>query len=384
MVAIVLVTGKALPRAGSPVAAPARRPVRRPLARPPRLGRRRGACTSCWCGSTSAGSARPTVGCPRLVRRVRGLRVAAVLYLAGGSGNAALRPAHEPQEGWPGEEPDPDSDAVVDELAGPSRTRRTASSSASADRLSVRWGQDYAPSGRSRYPCAVPPRHTGTTPGPGGRTATLLSRRDRDRQDQRRWVISMRQYELMVILDPELDERTVAPSLDKFLTVVTKDGGTVDNVDIWGRRRLAYEIKKKSEGIYAVVNLTAEPATAQELDRQLEPQRVGHADQAAAPRRLTAHRTDHPHRRRGTAPWLATPSSRSSATSPATRSCASPRPAPRSRTSPWPPRRARSTARATSGRTARRCSCAARCGATRRRTSPSRCSAARASSSPAA
>jgi small subunit ribosomal protein S6 len=73
----------------------------------------------------------------------------------------------------------------------------------------------------------------------------------------------------MVILDPELDDRTVAPSLDKFLTVVTKDKGTVDNIDIWGRRRLAFEIKKKAEGIYAVVNFTAEPATAKELDRQL-------------------------------------------------------------------------------------------------------------------
>ena len=79
----------------------------------------------------------------------------------------------------------------------------------------------------------------------------------------------MRHYELMVILDPELDDRTVQPSLEKFLKVVTKDGGTVDNVDIWGRRRLAYEIKKKAEGIYAVVNFTAEPATAKELDRQL-------------------------------------------------------------------------------------------------------------------
>lgn len=79
----------------------------------------------------------------------------------------------------------------------------------------------------------------------------------------------MRQYELMLILDPEIDERTVGTTMDKFLTVVTKDGGTVDNVDIWGRRRLAYEIKKKSEGIYVVVNMTAEPATAQELDRQL-------------------------------------------------------------------------------------------------------------------
>ena len=79
----------------------------------------------------------------------------------------------------------------------------------------------------------------------------------------------MRQYELMVILDPELEERTVAPSLDKYLSVVKTDGGTVDKVDVWGRRRLAYDIKKKAEGIYAVINMTAEPATAQELDRQL-------------------------------------------------------------------------------------------------------------------
>ena len=76
-------------------------------------------------------------------------------------------------------------------------------------------------------------------------------------------------YELMVILDPEIDERTVAPSLDKFLGVIRTAGGTVDNVDIWGRRRLAYEIKKKSEGIYAVVNLTATAEAAKELDRQL-------------------------------------------------------------------------------------------------------------------
>ena len=79
----------------------------------------------------------------------------------------------------------------------------------------------------------------------------------------------MRQYELMVILDPETEERTVGTTMDKFLTVVKNDGGSVDNVDIWGRRRLAYDIKKKSEGIYTVVNFTAEPATAQELDRQL-------------------------------------------------------------------------------------------------------------------
>ena len=79
----------------------------------------------------------------------------------------------------------------------------------------------------------------------------------------------MRHYELMVILDPDLEERTVAPSLDAFLGVIRQDGGTVDNVDVWGRRRLAYEIAHKSEGIYAVLDVTAEPAAVRELDRQL-------------------------------------------------------------------------------------------------------------------
>jgi len=77
-------------------------------------------------------------------------------------------------------------------------------------------------------------------------------------------------YELMVILDPEIDERTVAPSLDKFLNVIRNDGGTVANVDIWGRRRLAYEMQKKSEGIYAVVTFTATSDATVELDRQLK------------------------------------------------------------------------------------------------------------------
>ncbi|MGH3367426.1 MAG: 30S ribosomal protein S6 [Nocardioidaceae bacterium] len=79
----------------------------------------------------------------------------------------------------------------------------------------------------------------------------------------------MRQYELMVILDPDLEERTVAPSLEQYLNLVRNDGGSVEKVDVWGRRRLAYEIQKKSEAIYAVVELTAEPATVSELDRQL-------------------------------------------------------------------------------------------------------------------
>jgi small subunit ribosomal protein S6 len=79
----------------------------------------------------------------------------------------------------------------------------------------------------------------------------------------------MRHYEMMIILDPGLEEGTVQPSLEQFLSVVKSGGGSVDKVDVWGRRRLAYEIDKKSEGIYAVIDMMAEPDSVRELDRQL-------------------------------------------------------------------------------------------------------------------
>lgn len=79
----------------------------------------------------------------------------------------------------------------------------------------------------------------------------------------------MRKYELMLILDPELDDRVVGTTVEKLLKVVPNDGGSVDNVDIWGRRRFAYEIQKKSEGYYVVVDFQAKPETTKELDRQL-------------------------------------------------------------------------------------------------------------------
>jgi small subunit ribosomal protein S6 len=74
---------------------------------------------------------------------------------------------------------------------------------------------------------------------------------------------------MMIILDPSLEESTIQPSLEQFLTVIRDGGGSVDKVDIWGRRRLAYDIDKKSEGIYAVIDMLAEPDTVRELDRQL-------------------------------------------------------------------------------------------------------------------
>ncbi len=79
----------------------------------------------------------------------------------------------------------------------------------------------------------------------------------------------MRAYELMVILDPTIDERTVAPMMEKYLELVTADGGSVENVDVWGKRRLAYDIQKHSEGIYVVINMTTTPAVALEITRQM-------------------------------------------------------------------------------------------------------------------
>lgn len=79
--------------------------------------------------------------------------------------------------------------------------------------------------------------------------------------------LSMRKYEVMVLIDSDVDERQVPALVEKHLEVITKGGGSVDNTDIWGRRRLAYDINKKSEAIYAVLQISAEPAIVSEMDR---------------------------------------------------------------------------------------------------------------------
>jgi small subunit ribosomal protein S6 len=79
----------------------------------------------------------------------------------------------------------------------------------------------------------------------------------------------MRHYEVMVILDPTLDERTVQPTLDNFLNVIRTSGGNVEKIEVWGKRRLSFEIKKHTEGIYAVLDVNSEPDAVKELDRQL-------------------------------------------------------------------------------------------------------------------
>ena len=79
----------------------------------------------------------------------------------------------------------------------------------------------------------------------------------------------MRHYELMIILDPDLEERTVTPSLETYLKIIKDSGGNVNKLDVWGKRRMSFEINKKPEGIYAVVDMHCEPAAIKELDRQL-------------------------------------------------------------------------------------------------------------------
>jgi len=77
----------------------------------------------------------------------------------------------------------------------------------------------------------------------------------------------MRRYEIMTIIDPDVDERQIQPIIDKYSKVITDAKGTVDATDIMGRRHMAYPIKKKQDGIYVVFDVTAEPAAVAEMDR---------------------------------------------------------------------------------------------------------------------
>ena len=80
----------------------------------------------------------------------------------------------------------------------------------------------------------------------------------------------MRNYEIMYVLKPDLDEEKVAAVMDKFTTLINANGGEVVSADKWGKRRLAYEINDYREGIYILVNFKGEAGTAQELDRVMK------------------------------------------------------------------------------------------------------------------
>ena len=80
----------------------------------------------------------------------------------------------------------------------------------------------------------------------------------------------MRSYELMFILKPELDEEATAAAVDKYTNLITTQGGSISNVDKWGKRRLAYEVADYRDGYYVVVNFAGEPETSKEIDRVLK------------------------------------------------------------------------------------------------------------------
>jgi small subunit ribosomal protein S6 len=79
----------------------------------------------------------------------------------------------------------------------------------------------------------------------------------------------LREYEVMLILEPDADESVVGSVNDRITGVIGGAGGTVAKTDRWGKRRLAYEIDKRTEGYYLVVQFTADPTTVSELERVL-------------------------------------------------------------------------------------------------------------------
>lgn len=80
---------------------------------------------------------------------------------------------------------------------------------------------------------------------------------------------ALRFYEIAYILDPQLEEEEQVALIQRFSDLVTSRGGSVDHIDRWERRRLAYEIRDRREGFYVFMNITADPATKAEVDRQM-------------------------------------------------------------------------------------------------------------------
>ncbi len=79
----------------------------------------------------------------------------------------------------------------------------------------------------------------------------------------------MRNYELVCVIQPDLDEAAFNGLLDRVKGWITDSGGSVDKVDIWGKRRLAYEIRKQREGNYVLINLSLIPTATAALEQNL-------------------------------------------------------------------------------------------------------------------
>ncbi|MBK6791958.1 MAG: 30S ribosomal protein S6 [Anaerolineales bacterium] len=79
----------------------------------------------------------------------------------------------------------------------------------------------------------------------------------------------MRNYELMCIIQPDLDETAMNGVLDKVKGWITESGGSIDKAEVWGRRRMAYSINKHREGQYVLMNVSLSPAAISTLERNL-------------------------------------------------------------------------------------------------------------------
>src|SRR5213078_209005 len=80
----------------------------------------------------------------------------------------------------------------------------------------------------------------------------------------------LREYECMLILPADADEALVGTAVDRIAKIVATDGGKIDNIDRWGRKRFAYDIARQHEGYYVVVRFQGEPSVQAELDRTLK------------------------------------------------------------------------------------------------------------------
>jgi len=79
----------------------------------------------------------------------------------------------------------------------------------------------------------------------------------------------MRKYELICIFQPELEETAFKAALERVQSFITEAGGSVDKTETWGRRKLAYPIHKQTEGQYVLMNITLDPKSTSDLERNL-------------------------------------------------------------------------------------------------------------------
>ncbi|HAV78898.1 MAG TPA: 30S ribosomal protein S6 [Anaerolineae bacterium] len=79
----------------------------------------------------------------------------------------------------------------------------------------------------------------------------------------------MRKYELICIFQPDLEETAFKSALERVQTWITESGGSVDKTEIWGRRKLAYMIHKQTEGQYVLLNVTLDPKSTSDLERNI-------------------------------------------------------------------------------------------------------------------